>query len=293
MNRSRTGLTRESRGWRLGLATFVFSTLAALQGLAAEPEPDAFDPSRALARAEEHLRGERANEAIAELEGLADMGHVDAAIAFDRGLAYALRVRKGPATDGDLGRAVLGFEEARALTTSATTRSEAELALTTLRSEAAKRRSRGGEPPDVEEGLSLGRSIVHLVPEVGWFFSSVALSLAFAIGLVLRQRARGRGETSQLAFVLGVASLPLCLAATASGLAARAERRDLREGIVVRAGVRPFDERHIVKTGVDTLPEGAKVRILADEEGYIRFRRGAVEGTLPREAVAEIVRRAP
>jgi hypothetical protein len=250
----------------------------------------AAEPNDGLTRAEEHLRANRPTEAIAELEGLADLGHVDPAISFDRGLAYALRVQKGPATEGDLGRAVLGFEEAKALSSNEKTRSESEAALTSLRSEAAKRRSRGGEPPDVEEGLSLGRSVVHLLPEMVWFFTAIAFSIAFTAGLVLRRRALLRGEASQLGVLLGVASLPLCLVTTACGLGARGERLDLREGIVLRTGVRPFDDRHIVKTGVDTLPEGAKVRILGLEDGYVRFRRGAVEGTLPRDAVGEIAR---
>ena len=249
------------------------------------------EPNDGLARAEEHLRANRPTEAIAELEGLADLGHADAAISFDRGLAYSLRVQKGPATEGDLGRAVLGFEEARALSSSEKTRVESEAALTSLRSEAAKRRSRGGEPPDVEEGLSLGRSVVHLLPEMTWFYAAVAFSLAFTVGLVLRRKALLRGEASQLGVLLGVAALPLCLLATACGLGARSERLELREGIVVRAGVRPFDDRHIVKTGVDTLPEGAKVRIVGLEDGYVRFRRGAIDGTLPRDAVGEIARR--
>lgn len=268
----------------VGLA--LFASLVVRGGLSYAAEP-----SDGLARAEEHLRANRPTEAIAELEGLADLGHVDPAISFDRGLAYALRVQNGPATEGDLGRAVLGFEEARALSSNEKTRADSEAALTSLRSEAAKRRSRGGEPPDVEEGLSLGRSVVHLLPEMVWFFAAIAFSLAFTSGLVLRRRALLRGEASQLGVLLGVASLPLCLVTTASGLGARGERLELREGIVVRAGVRPFDDRHIVKTGVDTLPEGAKVRILGLEEGFVRFRRGAVEGTLPRDAVGEIARR--
>ncbi len=251
----------------------------------------AAEPAEGLARAEDHLKNDRPAEAITELEALADMGHVDAAIAFDRGLAYARRVQKGHEPDGDLGRAVLGFEEARGLTTSAEVRAACDAALTQLRSESAKRRSRGGEPPDVEEGLSLGRSVVHLLPETAWFWASVLLSLTFTIGLFARRRANARGETSQLALVLGIASLPLCLATTASGLAARAERRELREGIVLRAGVRPFDAQHIVKSGAESLPEGAKVRIVGDDGDSFVFRRGAIEGTLPKDSVGEIVRR--
>lgn len=268
----------------VALVSFVACVLVSAAARASEP-------ADGLARAEAHLAADRPAEAIAELEALADMGHVDATLSFDRGLAYALRVRKRNEPEGDLGRAVHGFEEARGLTTSAEVRTACDAALTQLRSEAAKRRSRGGEPPAVEEGMSLGRSVVHLLPEVAWFWSSVALSIAFTVGLFLRKRARDRGETSQLALVLGLASLPLCLAATTAGLAARAERRELREGIVVRPGMRPFDAQHIVTTGTESIPEGAKIRLLADDGDYFVFRRGAVTGTLPKSAALEIVRR--
>ena len=40
---------------------------------------------------------------------------VDAAASYDRGLAYAMRVRIGAEVPGDLGRAAQGFEEAREL----------------------------------------------------------------------------------------------------------------------------------------------------------------------------------
>jgi len=270
---------------------FVVGLVVGLVALLAAPHARAEGPEAGLARAEEHLKNERSAEAIAELEALADMGHVDAAIAFDRGLAYARRIQQGHEVEGDLGRAVLGFEEARALTTSPEVRAACDAALTQLRSEAAKRRSRGGEPEDVEEGLSLGRSVVHLLPEAAWFWLSVALSLTFTAGLFVRRRANARGEASQLGLVLGLASLPLCLATTTSALSARAERRELREGIVVRPGVRPAGPDHIVTSGADTLPEGAKVRILGEDGDAYLFRRGPVAGTLPKDAVGEIVRR--
>jgi hypothetical protein len=272
------------RAVAVGIALGLSVAFAAEHARAAEPED-------ALTRAEEHLRADRAPEAIAELEALADMGHLDAAISFDRGLAYAMRVKKGPPTDGDLGRAVLGFEEAKGLTSRDDVRAACDAAITALRSESAKRRSRGGEPPDVEEGMSLGRSVVHLLPESAWLVVALVASIAFSVGLVTGRRAKLRGESSQLSIALGFASLPLCLTATTLGLAARAERRELREGIVIRAGVRPFDESHIVRTGAETLPEGAKLRIVGEDAGFVVFRRGAATGTLPKDAVAEIVKR--
>ncbi len=250
------------------------------------------EPADGLKRAEDLLAAEKPTEAIAELEALADLGHVDAAISFDRGLAYALRVRGGPPTDGDLGRAIHGFEEARALSADPRTRTDAATAITALRSEVAKRRSRAGESADVEEGLSLGRSVTRLLPESAWFFLSVALSLAFTLALVARRRAaRSGAEGGQLGVVVGLAALPLCLATASLALAARAERRELREGIVVQAGVRPFDANHVARAGVNSLPEGGRVRLFEVDAGFVRFRRGELEGYLPTSAVAPLAQR--
>lgn len=278
-----------SRAKGLGLCLIAVGLVLARTSAADEAAPSD-SPEATLARAETFLAEKKPTEAIAELESLADRGYVDAAISFDRGLAYALRVRLGPETEGDLGRAVHGFEEARGLSHDDRTKSEAQTAITALRSEVAKRRSRAGEPADVEEGLSLGRSVTHLLTESTWFVSAVVFSVLFTAALVLRRRARARGESGQAGVALGLAALPLCLLSTTFGLAARAERRELREGIVLDGTVRPFDDKHIVVNGARTLPEGAKVRLFESDEGYVRFRRGAVEGFLPKRAVAELAR---
>lgn len=267
-----------------------WTVVAAALWLSASARAD--EPADGLKRAEAALAADKTSEAIAELESLADLGHVDAALSFDRGLAYAQRVRGGAGTDGDLGRAIHGFVEARELTTSDRTRADATLAVSSLRSEVAKRRSRAGEDADVEEGLSLGRNVAHLLPESGWYFAALGFSLAFTFALFVRRRAIARGvEGRQLGVVLGLAALPACLLATGLGLAARAERRELREGIVVASGVRPFDARRIVRTGAPTLPEGGRVRLFESEGGFVRFRRGDVEGYLPSSAVAPLARR--
>ncbi len=274
---------------KLAVASMLGVLALSTRGGAEEAAPSD-SPEATLAHAEGFLAEKKPTEAIAELESLADRGYVDAAISFDRGLAYALRVRLGPETEGDLGRALHGFEEARGLSHDERTRGEAQLAITSLRSEVAKRRSRAGEPADVEEGLSLGRSVTRLLPETVWFGSAVAFSVLFTAALLIRRRARTRGESGQAGVALGLAALPLCLLATTFGLSARAERRELREGIVIDGAVRPFDDKHIVVSGAHTLPEGAKVRLFESDEGYVRFRRGAVEGFLPKRAVAELAR---
>jgi len=68
-------------------------------------------------KATDALAGGKPGDAIALFEALADRGVVDENVSFDRGLAYAARVRIGAEQPGDLGRAAHGFEEARALTT--------------------------------------------------------------------------------------------------------------------------------------------------------------------------------
>lgn len=250
------------------------------------------EPTDGLGRAEAELAAGKPTEAIAELESLADLGHIDATLSFDRGLAYALRVRSGAGIEGDLGRAIHGFVEARELSANERTRAEATTAITALRSEVAKRRSRAGEPANIEEGVSLGRNVTRLLPESGWYFAAIGFSLAFTLALFLRRRAEARGgEGRQLGVVLGLAALPACLLMTGLGLSARAERRELREGIVVQAGVRPFDARHIARSGAASLPEGGRVRLFESEGGYVRFQRGDLEGFLPSSAVAPLARR--
>src|ERR1700690_2497168 len=115
------------------LARRIASAIA-LVLLTASPSPaDEADPL--FASATEALAAGHPADAIADLEGLADRGVVDAAMSFDRGLAYAQRVRIGGEQPGDLGRAAHGFEEARALTRDAKMIEDATAALTTIRAE--------------------------------------------------------------------------------------------------------------------------------------------------------------
>ncbi len=78
--------------------------------------PPADDGAAALFEsATKALHEGRAGDAIGAFETLADEGVVDAVASYDRGLAYAMRVRIGAEVPGDLGRAAQGFEEARDL----------------------------------------------------------------------------------------------------------------------------------------------------------------------------------
>src|SRR5689334_11264504 len=80
-----------------------------LVGIAAHAdEPQATvedqDPATIFREANDALAGERPSDAITKLESLGDKGVVDAVASFDRGLAYARRVRAGATVEqpGDL-----------------------------------------------------------------------------------------------------------------------------------------------------------------------------------------------
>jgi hypothetical protein len=92
-------------------AVSMAAVLATLSAHASSSEDSAFFASGTQALAEG-----RPGDAIANFEALADRGVTDPAASFDRGLAYANRIRVGAEQPGDLGRAALGFAEARELT---------------------------------------------------------------------------------------------------------------------------------------------------------------------------------
>ncbi len=249
----------------------------------------AAEPEDTLVRASAALEASKPAEAIRELESAADQGYVDAALSFDRGLAYAMRVRLGPESDGDLGRAIHGFEEARELSRDALLQAEARHALTLLRSEVARRRARAGEPIDVEEGLSVGRSMARLLEEDTWFSIAILASLLFTVGLVLRGW-RGTERLRASSLVVCALSLPSCLVATGFALARRSERLELHEAIIVLPGARPADGRHIVIASSGPLPEGARLRVFESQGGYRRFRRGDLDAWLPEGAVLPLAK---
>ena len=152
------------------------------------------EPTALFRAATDALAGDRPAEAIAKLEALGDRGIVDPVVSYDRGLAYAGRVRAGAEQPGDLGRAAHGFEEARELSRDRALVADATTGLAAVRAEVAKRRSRAGDPIEFEHGVSLGRSIVKLLPENVWAVLAAVCSLALAVGIVLRSRAESRGR---------------------------------------------------------------------------------------------------
>src|SRR5580658_2381757 len=102
-------MKRESKGnsgkGGLGAGILLALVFACVQRAHAD------DETRPLfADAVKALHEGRAGDAIDGLEALADRGVVDPVLSFDRGLAYAMRVRIGAEVPGDLGRAAHGFE---------------------------------------------------------------------------------------------------------------------------------------------------------------------------------------
>jgi hypothetical protein len=229
----------------------------------------------------------RAGDAIASLEALADRGVADATVSYDRGLAYATRVRIGAELPGDLGRAAQGFEEARSLTVDPKLSDDASHALAIVRSEVARRRGRNGDPVELDQGLSLGRTVTHLVSEPAWSAVALAASVVLGVALAVRRLAsprRARVAASIAAAIAG-ALLVVC---TLLAVAMRDERLHRREGVIVATSALPADERGMTRPGASSFPEAALVEIVDMKPGWTHVRWGKVDGWVPAGAVRGI-----
>lgn len=274
-----------------------FFFAAMLVGVAARAdEPQATvedqDPATMFREATDALAGERPSDAITRFESLSDKGVVDAVASFDRGLAYARRVHAGAAAEqaGDLGRAAHGFEEARELTRDRALADEATRALVAVRAEVARRRARSGEPVDLEHGVSLGRSIVGLLPENVWALLAIVLATVLTIALAVRARvtlARAKVAATTTCAVSGAVLAITALCAWS----ARDARLHLREGVVVTPNARLLDDRHVVRDAVAPIAEATRVRIVDEGGGYARVSVAGQDGWLPSSAVLPIAKR--
>jgi hypothetical protein len=242
-----------------------------------------------FASATKALREGRAGDAIGSYEALADEGVVDAAASYDRGLAYATRVRIGAEVPGDLGRAAHGFEEARDLSHDPRLTADAERALVVVRGEIARRRLRAGEPVEVDPGRSLGRTLAGLLPESIW--SAMAAGLSILLGAGLFARVWGRRPRLRIAGGVGASvAAPALALAVGMTLAARHDRWNLREAVVVAAGARPSDSRGLALAGATPLPEGARVEIVEPRGSSTRVRFGAVDAWVSSSTLRELAR---
>lgn len=248
------------------------------------------DPARLFQTSVDALAKGHAATAIAGFESLGDHGVIDPVVSYDRGLAYAARVRAGAEQPGDLGRATHAFEEARDLTKDSALAADASRALTDVRAEIARRRVRAGDPVEFEHGASFGRSIVTLLDENVWAVLAGLFSAALAVGIVLRARAgspRAKVAGNTTAAVAG----GLLLLTSLVLYFARDARLHLREGVVVIEGAHLLDDRHVALSGVAPIPEGARVRILDDGIDFTRVVVSEHKGYLPSNAVLPLAKR--
>jgi hypothetical protein len=248
------------------------------------------DETALFASATKALDEGRATEAIAAFESLADQGVVDPVASYDRGLAYAMRVRIGGELPGDLGRAAQGFEEACELASDPKLEEDASRALVVVRSELAKRRARAGQPIEVDPGRSLGRTLSSLMPEDAWADLCVFTSALLGLSLFVRWLGRARRLRVGGGIAAGVAT-PVLAVAIAMTLAARHDRTFLRESVIVTNTARPADERGIVLPGAVALPEGARVEVVETRAGLSHVRFGTVDAWVPSDALREVARK--
>jgi hypothetical protein len=256
--------------------------------LAADARADD-EPSALFASGAKALDEGRPNEAIAAFEALADRGVVDAAASYDRGLAYASRVHIGAEVPGDLGRAAQGFEEARDLTRDPGLAEDASRALTVVRSEVARRRTRAGQPVEVDPGRSLSRTVAGLLAEGTWAVAAAVASALLSLGLLVRRWSTDRRARITGGVTAGVAA-PVLLVSVAMTLAARHDRLDVREAVVVSAAARPVDDRGVVIAGATPLPEGARVEVVESRGGSTRIRSGSSESWVLGDALRPLER---
>jgi hypothetical protein len=231
----------------------------------------------------------RPGDAIANFEALGDRGVVDPVVSFDRGLAYAARFRGRGAIPGDLGRAALGFEEARALGHDPTLIRDATKALGSVRAEVARRRALAGDPVDVDPGVSLGSAIVSLASEDASEGLALLAALVLTGSLFVRWLSAAHRVRIAAAIAMAISG-PLLVIGASLVLAARDQRLHLREGVIVSASALLSDDRHLALSGAAPLPEAARVTIEETGGGWTRVRFGAQRGSVPSPSVRPIAR---
>jgi hypothetical protein len=276
---------------RAALLGLVLAAAALLSGSAhaGGDEPDNLDAPALFKSGLDALAAGRPSEAIAKLESLGDRGVVDPVLSYDRGLAYAARVRAGAEVPGDLGRAAHGFEEARDLSHDPHLAADAATALEIVRSEVAHRRSRAGDPVEIEHGFTLGRSIVDLLPENAWAAIAGLMTLVLTASFVARRLFQAR-RLKVAATTAGAISGALFALTALLAWAARDARLHLREGVVVTPNARLLDEQHVVLSSVAPIPEGVRIRILDESGGFSRIVVGGATGSLPSSAVLPLAK---
>lgn len=230
----------------------------------------------------EALRAGHVDEAIARFEHLANAGVVDAAVSFDRGLAYATRLTQAEPKAGDFGQAIAAFEEATALATGTPLRDRADRAADAVRGELARKRHREGARAAYEPAPSLGERSIALLPEWLWFTFACLFALSATAGAFVRRAPLVRWGL-RLSFVL---VLPCLFAAWF----VRDQARYGRAVVVVESARLLDDESHRPLAETEPLVEGALLTVEPAGGTEVRVHAAGIRGLLPRTSVRVLAR---
>lgn len=248
------------RSVRRALAAAVLVTAGLGSAAAAEPTTEQLfrDGTTALTRG-------GFDEAVDYFELLSDRGFVHPDASFNRAAAYVGRAGSSAARPGDWGRAAAALEEVLRLRPDD---AEARGALTRLRAEISRRRSRSGADPVVARPALL-RAVVGVVSERVYAILALLGSALLTAGVALRVGSRAERVRLTAAIGCGVGALLLVLG---GGLAALARhlRVSAEPAVVVVSEARLMDE-----TGTPVSPK--QVEHVAVPEGasvFVRERRG-------------------
>ncbi len=267
----------------LGVVVLVFAASAAAR---AAGETETLFASGVAA-----LHEGRAGDAISAFEALADRGVVDPVVSYDRGLAYAWRVRhrsrgvRRPRAQ----RRRTASKEARDHSHDRRLDDDATRALTIVRSEVARRRARAGQPVEVDPGRSLSRALAGLLAEDTWAILAIVASATLSVGMFIRWLARATRLRIAGTVSAALAGVVLALSVLMT-LAVRHDREHVREAVVVVPNARPTDAHGLAIPGATPLPEGARVEIVDPQSAWPLVRFGAIEARLGASALRELAR---
>jgi hypothetical protein len=222
------------------------------------------------------IREGRLDDAIAAYEAMADRGVVGSSLAFDRGLAYALRARSGRGLAGDLGRSAHAFEEALRRDPHD---AGARQALDEVRREIAKRDAQESGKAEELASTPLTRTLVLGLPGDAWAGLALGASLVLAGALALRPRLRAGARLATSTVV--VVTTMLLLFASALGVGSSLLRRSLREAVVVSPRATATTEEG---TRLE-LDEGERVDVVEERATTTKVRNDKGEGWAPRDAL--------
>jgi hypothetical protein len=225
------------------------------------------------------LRENRATDAVASFELLADQGTYSATASFNRGLAYAMRVSLDGEIPGDLGQAAAGFEEALLASPNGDLRRDSEAALATIRSSVARRASESGITV-VTPAPPLAVTVTSAIGENSLAAVALLLSIALCICIWNLRHTHGRIRAIFAALFL----IPALTTAITFMRTARNDRVDSHYAVIVR------DRTPLSGNSVQTLVEGLRVKIEAERGELIEVRFGDAIGTIPRDSIRRIAK---